>query len=649
MVREKEISKVEFRSTIKPRRRNWRVRPVVGLDTETEQGRAFLITIAGPGGGTAAERVRDWPGVIDLLHNRFMERSYNFFWNLEYDTFALLKHLPHEVLKRLAIADRAEFERTKIQYIPRKALKLKRGKHTVTFYDMAQFYGTIGLDDAAQKYLQERKLALPYNKATLSATRYDSDPHYRADLDRYAIWDAVLCQRLAAKRYKDTMEIMRPRAFSSSASFAQQFTLENLTRAMSLPSIAVLDFALKAYQGGRFETFKVGTFEDSVTGYDLNSAYPAIEAGLIACDAGKWDAVRAFDPEAHYGFYKIEAEVPKCRISPLRVQLKDGLMIYPTGRFSNIYVNQSELAQLREDGLRPEVVKGWTYHPKDYDLAFPWIKKLYKKRQEWAKSNPAMADVTKIILNGLYGKTIQMIPESPQILDHVPPEEMYKVVDFIEENMELRFVVRGNVKAGTLFNPIWASEITAGTRCQLYDAVKADPDRAIMFATDGILADSPIRGLRIGDGLGEWKREFSNATASVIGSGVYQIAGQRAKARGFQKALPLRNLLALQSLFGPGIKEPIMSVETTRTKKLKQTARSADPEAWAAFNVIAARQRQLSMNSDRKRVWERSFRSAWDVLSSQILSWPQAGDWLQEHIAQVGHYQAELALRQGLI
>jgi hypothetical protein len=51
----------------------------------------------------------------------------------------------------------------------------------------------------------------------------------------------------------------------------------------------------------------------------------------------------------------------------------------------------------------------------------------------------------------------------------------------------------------------WAGYITSSTRAKLYQAYRLRPGRIIAFETDAVFSVSPIEGLEIGTGLGEWK------------------------------------------------------------------------------------------------------------------------------------------------
>jgi hypothetical protein len=105
--------------------------------------------------------------------------------------------------------------------------------------------------------------------------------------------------------------------------------------------------------------------------------------------------------------------------------------------------------------------------------------------------------VSKVMLNSLYGKTIQ--------------------------------AVKG--KAGKMWNPIYASTITGATRARLAQLIRLNGFSALSIATDGIifpqgeLLNVPNRPLPAPYNLGQWEIE-QEGDLTLLMSGVYSIESQ---------------------------------------------------------------------------------------------------------------------------
>ena len=122
------------------------LRDIVGIDTETQDGNIFLI----------ADSERNW---LDIANNNITfakvaefllqhEGKWVFMYNLQYDAESILKLLPKQVLetykgrRKWNRELRFEHQGYKVHYIPKKKLTISKGdgKHSVSCYDIAQYY-----------------------------------------------------------------------------------------------------------------------------------------------------------------------------------------------------------------------------------------------------------------------------------------------------------------------------------------------------------------------------------------------------------------------------------------------------------------------------------------------------------------------------
>ena len=105
--------------------------------------------------------------------------------------------------------------------------------------------------------------------------------------------------------------------------------------------------------------------------------------------------------------------------------------------------------------------------------------------------------VSKICLNSVYGKTRQAV----------------------------------NNRAGSLWNPFYASTVTGATRARLAELIRMNDYSALSVATDGVLFPMdelrviPERPLPAPSNLGQWELE-ENGELALLMSGVYSMKGE---------------------------------------------------------------------------------------------------------------------------
>jgi hypothetical protein len=184
-------------------------------------------------------------------------------------------------------------------------------------------------------------------------------------------------------------------------------------------------------------------------------------------------------------------------------------------------------------------------------------------------------------------------------------------------------------KAGLLFNPVVAQEITANTRVQLFNAVKDHMKHVIGMQTDSIIVEKDIP-LDIGNEIGQWNIE-NEGEMVMLGSGVYSIhkgerdshgnpIGQKTRIRGFQKGIDLWKFLTKHIDYGDEL--PMIVRRNIKLKRIMVRCYENDEERLKDFNLIVDEQRNIKINFDYKRSWERDFENVKDIFKSQILSMP---------------------------
>lgn len=127
------------------------LREINALDTETRDGNIFLIADSD---GEFEDKITP-ESVISFLFRRKYENAWNFFYNLTYDAEVILKLLGTELNEyknsRELIFYHGEY---KFTYIPDKCLRIRKKKHSVVFFDIAQFFSKTGLLKAYEQNIR---------------------------------------------------------------------------------------------------------------------------------------------------------------------------------------------------------------------------------------------------------------------------------------------------------------------------------------------------------------------------------------------------------------------------------------------------------------------------------------------------------------
>jgi hypothetical protein len=235
--------------------------------------------------------------------------------------------------------------------------------------------------------------------------------------------------------------------------------------------------------------------------------------------------------------------------------------------------------------------------PDTLPLRFPFkseIDRLYKWKQN--ETDPILKLYVKIILNSIYGKNIQKTP-----------------------NLET-----SKYDTGNMFNPFYASYITANTRLQIFtELLKTDIDTLIMVATDSIMVTKPL-DVPISESLGDWGLE-STGKAVVLGSGVYSVETDDSKV--ITKKRGFRTLKGL-NFCDPETYQTVDKSILIPVKNHFTLAKALISKDFDKMNLIEQDTRTLNINFDYRRYWQKQFDSVCDILNTFIDSEPVLIDFL---------------------
>lgn len=552
---------------------------IIATDTETHRGLAILITKP-----WSFCEPKHWDDCIEFLeHDKEMAC-----WNADYDCQALMKHLPRAVRDRIALLGFAQYGEYLVKYIPHKFMKVWKetatGKQRALFtiYDMRQFYNC-ALAKAAKKLGVQQKGEIPKSWYPLMRSKLN-DPKTRDRVLNYALGDAQTLQQIIDRTVESFaaagLKFDKP---YSNASFAERYFRKKFRYKRHLKAE---QFARAAYHGGRIECLKCGFFPEAFY-YDIHSAYPSAIANLIKPD-GEWfyeTDPQDIRPDCVYAFLDCTVDIPKSSpVGPIPVRRRSGAILYPVGRFRKT-ITLTEYKYLVGRGWPVRIQRAWFHIWTGGDRPFSEINELYTKRKRDPKADYAL----KIVMNSVYGKMAQVIESRVRT----------NRVDMKSEIFDDRvWFKRERWKDHTSF--VYAAEITARIRIKLLEDIPTD--MVISYSTDGVFTTAPLKGLREGDGLGEWATCKRVENLIVVGSGVYTYYDpdpdeqkQVVRFRGFSPAIDLGGMLKQAG------RRHFIGLKVMRNTSMRQSAKGG--HAKNKMNVLEQVTRAMDVNFDNKRNW----------------------------------------------
>ena len=629
---DRELSRIDLSPAYKPPRKpKWRDgKSVNGLDTETFSGNVFCISKAGSSG---TRTLYDPDGInanelFKFMTSSDLEGKINVFYNLRFDAGAIIKTL----LNQDQIDDQAIFSEVKLSdnwkilRIPGKLFSISAGftfngyfkrKRTWSFYDASQFVRG-SLDSASRQWLGRKKA-----DEEIEIDKF-SDRDYRvnkqADISYYCEQDSVLVRDLYDKFSDMAEEAGIPAGFPiSTGAMAEQYYRTEFDEKIKWSNKQTAKMGWDSYHGGRFEVIKRGYVGRTVT-YDINSAYPYHASELADPYELDWYKTKNVDElrNGEMGFVRAKVTTKDLPIQPFGIKSdKLDKLIFPQLKWTKLTVPQETFIYALDNDMIKDykILDAYTtipVPPEQLTRPFSFLQDLYRWRKELERDGQQlMANIIKIVINSVYGKTAQIVKQIREINEDYDLKRYEDVfpAQFLPERVRYKYgTIIKSYKSGRWFNPILASLITARTRLQLLKFIYNNnlEHKTIMLATDSLMFEQPVT-VNTSDELGGWDEESSGSTY-VVGSGVYEIFndkyadGYKTKARGFSeyegeggKSLYLSTA---------GIDDPrnnTLSVAQNRPLTDRELLWSArDYSSIAGFNHSI---RKISANMDDKRRW----------------------------------------------
>jgi len=446
-------------------------------------------------------------------------------FGLSYDFENILKDIPETDYIKLIDGEKVNFYEYTLSYIPRKILTIsyeenwKTGPHikTVTIQDTISFFQSSFIT-ALDKWnipIPPEIRAGKENRADFDASDIATIRKYnRMELDLLVeLMERLRAADLAACNLISLKPNHTPRGWYGPGARASNFlnqtdwlpehppfegpAYEELQAEMSLycaeapyrDIVVEYPFAA-AFFGGRIEAAALGQFDELLYDYDINSAYPFAITRIPRWEPGGLIHVTGLDKEHRIGMYRVAWDLPSginFYPFPFRSQ-SDNVFFPPCGE--GWYMSPEVEAAVELYGDKIMVLSGYVLrgtescgsglkqlpHHKLCSTA-RLTETMAAERLRIKKEGGSAEKVLKLILNSLYGKTIQQVGSHKNL------------------------------------NPFAAAWITSTCRALILRAIGTDTqNNTISIMTDGILTRKKLP-LKLGKKLGEF--ECSQITKAV--------------------------------------------------------------------------------------------------------------------------------------
>lgn len=614
------------------------MKPILGLDTETYRGKAFILQT--PETVIPIRRFRDFVSfIVNSGYTNFV------FFNIDYDVSALLKHLPTYVAANLYLEKAVKVLGCEMRYFPGKYFRLRFHGKSYNFYDLYPFF-QCSLDFAGKKFLGIRKRKISKNLlSNLTPQRYR---RHKTVIDAYGRHDAYITQKLGEL----LLEAFKSAGIKHKHLYSPGNIAKNFWRSTGIKDIApqgeCAEFIAKGYYGARIEVLRRGFFSDLVID-DIKSAYPAAMSHL----PNFAKAVYKFSDkiESPYFFAEVKVFDKPGHFHLLPYRTEENVLIFPR------YSGQTTVISCFEHDLYKRLNLGKLQIVRVCNIFvgknLPYrkhINKLFAGRKESALKSLAF----KLVLNSSYGIKAEKISDIEAVSFFRGYRQRLSVYErtladnfkillsrkcahalrFWEKACNCRYCKAASKisrkrywrgenlfeygnrffysrsKPGKHSNLAIAALITAYVRCQVFLRMRRHPKTVVGVFTDSLLYTGKPDA-QTSSKLGKWERKYIGKSF-VIGAGIYETRDET-KTRGFRWKKKLSGLLRKSR--GTSIHIP-QNMRVSIGQVVRQGVEDFN------FNEILSSSRTIDLNFDTKRIWERDFLNGRDVLTNSITSNP---------------------------
>lgn len=607
----------------------------IAIDTETQDGKAFVITHA--------------KGAIEITSRRQMFQELRklgrvfVFYNMDYDVSALLRWFKSKDWRKLYVEKSVNAEGYSMRYFPNKMWRVSCSSGFMEFFDLFSFF-QCSLDKAAKLCgIKKRKVKLPAGAIERFKDFWNENPKLAK---RYAIRDSEILQEICDKMQIAMDNIGLGRVAWYSPGYVAKRYFQSKGIRFGKISAKHEKFCEQGYFGARIEVARRGFFK-AAHSYDIKSAYPFGMSELPDfANARLWFSKKR---ESNYCVAQCRVWMDKAKFYPFPVR-HDNTIFFPRFQGETTWLTQDEIDNFEGGKIKFEKVLNVECSEESRPYK-SFVEELFALR----KVGGMEGLLYKLILNSAYGISAETHGDYKHVSDlcalrHVENARSINqfhtflalqsrscpnVKRFWEKNCacevckDTRRIMRGKIKQfrdvaeldgelyrhsevnGKMRNVLVAMNITAKTRIRVYKAMILNFDEIISVQTDGIFSRSPLELENMGSGLGQWEYQGSGDLL-MIGSGVYQF-GKKQKLRGFHYNGNLREVVR-KSKAGIGL----IPIRNRLTMGKLVLSRGHADHSDLEMNELFEASKKLDLNFDRKRIWEFSIKKGNELLRNQI-------------------------------
>jgi|LGVE01.1.fsa_nt_gb hypothetical protein len=607
-------------------------KPNMAFDSETQEGYTRLIADSN-GRKIALSNLKEY---LEFLSYMPYRSTVNWWYNLSYDQNSLLKFLDRDQRKEMIIRNQIDVEGFRISIIPNKELQIstlvkdeynkdgsKKIARSIFFYDLAQFYDFKPLKILAP--LVDMEKVEVEDIQNIDWMKYQVDDSYHKLINDRCVIDSEITKLLADKLTKEINKVVIVNKYKSKATIARQYVLENLKKKLDLPDYGLLQASLDCFHAGHIETMSMGSFQN-VYNADINSAYPHAMSQLPSTE-GIYLRNRNYEPDTIYSYYKIIIDYHNDFSSPL--WYSKGSNNYHANGLFNTWVTKPEYEYLISTDFNPIIEKA--YHLKETSQTIkPFenlIHDLYERRMQAKREKDPIEKVIKVILNSMYGVTINTVLKYEESEDDTDIWIVNAYNEII--NYEKTF------KATNMYNPLFATQITALTRMKIFNDFKKYFQHIKAISTDGIYLTKKPHSIKVTEGLGNYSLDKINKYI-LLGSGRYfsldkddNVESSHSRFRGV--SLPPSQMYGAMD-----INRDKKNIEVNKTKviKLKEAHKNSKYynltfasfplqqfNQTDLFNTFQITQKKINFYEQRRK-WYGEFETIQDIFDTQLISRP---------------------------
>jgi hypothetical protein len=448
-----------LRPTIKPLHRGFSECRICAFDTETfvKDNHCEINTVQFAGDDLDErllyiDNTIALPTFMSVIDEWARQETTNvvFGFNLSYDIQALLLGYPQFYDELANGYVHIEWDCGRFEYFQDKIAfgKIHFGKHRRVWLIDAFRYTFEGLDASCKMFgLECGKLTKPKG---LGQTRFSKGKSKA--FEQYAIQDAVATYELGKIIIQQHKDFDIPICVSIAQFSAKVFRKNFLQTEIVKPSFDCEEMAISSFHGGMQRA--IPGFYDNLIEYDISSAYPEAMDHLGVPES--YEIISKF--ETQKAVYQVEGK-SICRAYPII--------------FDNAFRHANSMGMYFVDGFSLEsaflhkefdgkILRGWKVNFSREDDSLHRFVEFFYREKSLAKEqgNLVKAHFYKRILNSLYGKFIQTLPEN------------------------------GTNKPSGLWNPFLATLITGFVRAKIHSYEHLS--NSVHTATDAVKTNRPL-------------------------------------------------------------------------------------------------------------------------------------------------------------